>query len=242
MWRPGIVQRGVNTLLTFESSLKRHLKPLLFRDEVAPRRIRFGVGRGLVLLLNRRHEVQKELGLWQIEAQAIYRRWVRRGTTVFDVGAGEGHSALLLARLAAPARTVVFEPNPALRARLPHNVLLNPGLPKPLILPWSAGARDNGKGTVTLDGVVADGIVPPPQFVNVDVHGAELEVLRGMRQVLATHRPVLFVDVSRVEREGECMAFLTPRGYAVRVVKKAWWHRSMGAARWLLAVPEESAA
>ncbi len=30
---------------------KRVLKPLVFRDEVAPRKVRFGVGRGLVLFL-----------------------------------------------------------------------------------------------------------------------------------------------------------------------------------------------
>jgi len=55
-----------------------------------------------VLLLNRKHDLQKELGLWEAEAQRVYVRWVRPGTTVFDVGAADGDSALLLARLAAP--------------------------------------------------------------------------------------------------------------------------------------------
>ncbi len=97
--------RVSSPFLTVEAALKRLLKPLLFRDEVAPRPVRFGVGRGLVFLLNRRHELQKELGLWEIEAQRIYARWVTPGSTVFDVGAADGDSTLLLARLAAPERS-----------------------------------------------------------------------------------------------------------------------------------------
>ncbi|HEV2284296.1 MAG TPA: FkbM family methyltransferase, partial [bacterium] len=238
---------GVTLLFSIEARLKRLLKPLLFRDEVAPRRVRFGIGRGLVLLLNRRHELQKELGLWEIEAQPIYKRWVTRGSTVFDIGASGGDSALLLARLAAPGTVVAFEPDPALRRRLPQNAALNPGLPPLFILPWFAGARDDDGGTVTLDSIVARGTVPPPQFIKVDVDGAELDVLAGAQQVLASHRPILFVEVHGIDRERDCVAFLHSRGYEVRIVKNAWWralypeHRPIGHNRWLLAVPSGKA-
>lgn len=238
----------MKVLFRLEALLKRLLKPLLFRDEVAPRSVRFGIGRGLVLLLNRRHELQKELGLWEIETQPIYRRWVNPGSTVFDVGAAEGDSALLLARLAAPAPVVAFEPDPALRARLPQNAALNPGLPRPLVLPWFAGARDVGERTVTLDAVVSRGAAPPPQFVKIDVDGAELDVLTGMRKLLAVQRPVVFVEVHGMDREQECAAFLSAQGYDVRIVKNAWWralypeHRPVGHNRWLLAVPDSNAA
>jgi FkbM family methyltransferase len=39
---------------------------------------------------------------------------------VYDIGAAEGDSALLLARLAAPGTVVAFEPEPAQRERLPQ--------------------------------------------------------------------------------------------------------------------------
>ena len=235
-------------LFTLEAFLKRRLKPLLFRDEVAPRRVRFGVGRGLVLLLNRRHELQKELGLWEIETQPVYKRWVTPGSVAFDVGAAEGDSALLLARLAAPAPIVAFEPDPALRERLPRNAALNPGLPRPVVLPWFAGARDDGGGTVSLDSVVARGIAPPPRFIKIDVDGGELDVLSGMQDLLAHHRPVVLVEVHGMDRERECQQYLSARGYTVRIIKNAWWralypeHRPIGHNRWLLAVPPGTAA
>ena len=232
----------VNALLSTEASLKRLLKPLFFRDEVAPRRVCFGAGRGLTLLLNRRHELQKELGLWEVEAQPHYKRWIAPGSTVFDVGASDGDSALLLARLAAPGTVVAFEPDPTMRARLPHNAALNPELPPLVILPWVVGARD-GDGCVSLDAVVARRDAPPPTFVKIDVDGAELDVLAGARRLLATYRPVMFVEVHGLDRERDCEAWLTSCNYVVQVVKNAWWrtlypeHRPIGHNRWLLAVP-----
>ncbi len=235
----------MTALLPVEAALKRLLKPLLFRDVAVPRRIKFGTGRGLVLVLNRRHELQKELGLWEIEAQPIYARWVTPGSTVFDVGASDGDSALPLARLAAPGTVVAFEPDPTLRARLARNAALNPGVPAIHVIPALAGARDDGDRAVTLDSVVARGVAAPPRFVKIDVDGAELDVLAGMQTLLAVHRPVVFVEVHGKDRERECQAFLAARGYAVRAVANAWWralypeHRlPVGHNRWLLAVPE----
>jgi len=95
--------------------------------------------------------------------------------------------------------------------------------------------------------VVARGMAPPPGFVKVDVDGAELDVLAGMQELLRVHRPVVFVEVHGADREGNCSAFLTSRGYEVRIVKNAWWralypeHRPIGHNRWLLAVPQPRA-
>ncbi len=112
-----------------------------------------------------------------------------------------------------------------------------------------AGVRDDGDRWVTLDAVVARGVTPPPRFVKIDVDGGELDVLAGMRQLLATHRPVVFVEVHGVHRERDCAAFLRACGYHVRIVKNAWWralypeHRMpVGHNRWLLAVPPGHAA
>src|SRR5437879_6239566 len=110
-----------NVLFGFEARLKEVVKPRLFHDERVPRRIRFGIGQGMVFLLNRRHELQKEIGLWEVEAQRVYARFVKPGETVFDVGAADGDSALLLARLAAPGTVFAFEPDLELRQRMAQN-------------------------------------------------------------------------------------------------------------------------
>lgn len=210
------------------------------------RTVRFGIGRGLVFHLNRRHELQKELGLWEVEAQAVYARCVGPGSTVYDVGAADGDSALLLARLAAPGEVVAFEPDAGLRARLMENARLNPTVPNPRVVPAFVGARA-GNGTTTLDAVAAAGSVPPPKFIKIDVDGGELAVLEGARRLLRDYRPAVFVEVHGLDRERACREFLAARGYAVQVIPNAWWraiypeHRlPVVHNRWLLAVPGDS--
>jgi hypothetical protein len=236
-------------LFGLEARAKAIVKPLLFRDAAAPRRIRFGPGRGVVLMLNRRHELQKELGLWEIETQPLYARWVRPGTTVFDVGAAEGDSTMILAKLAAPGRVVAFEPDADLRRRLAENAALNPQLPVPEVMPvWvgarDADARDDGTRTVALDSIVAAARVPAPGFVKIDVDGAELDVLSGMEGLLRDRWPALVVEVHSADLERACLDFLAARSYAVSVVRNAWWrtfypeHRGTGLNRWLLALPK----
>jgi len=48
---------------------------------------------------------------------------------------------------------------------------------------------------VTIDGLVGDGRVPPPDLVKIDTESGEAEVLDGMVDVLATHRPSVLVEV-----------------------------------------------
>lgn len=47
----------------------------------------------------------------------------------------------------------------------------------------------------TGDLLVADDQIPPPDLVKVDVEGFELQVLRGMRQVLTEQRPKVFLEL-----------------------------------------------
>jgi FkbM family methyltransferase len=48
---------------------------------------------------------------------------------------------------------------------------------------------------VRLDDDVASGKVPPPDVVKIDTEGAELGVLRGMTNILASYRPSLYLEM-----------------------------------------------
>ncbi|MDL5363937.1 FkbM family methyltransferase [Halalkalicoccus sp. NIPERK01] len=76
----------------------------------------------------------------------------------------------------------------------------------------------------TLDSFVEGGEVPPPDHLKIDVEGFGLDVLRGARDVLATHRPFVYVEPhARSEGEpddrGEAAAgirdLLAEEGYAI---------------------------
>ena len=55
--------------------------------------------------------------------------------------------------------------------------------------------------TASIDDLVDAGEFGLPQFVKIDVEGAEGFVLQGMRRTIAAARPVLFVECSEAGRE-----------------------------------------
>lgn len=230
-----------NSLMRIEAAIKHAFKPLLFKDEARPRVIRAGVGRGLIMHLNRMNDLQKELGLWEIEAQRAYRRYVRGGSIVFDIGAGSGDSTLLLARLAAPGSVVAFEPDAGLSRLLEQNMALNPQLANIEIVRAYVGTARRHSEAIAGD-VLAAGRAAP-DFVKIDVDGGELDVLHSMERTLRDAHPVVLVEVHSRELEQHCAEYLASQGYVIRIIRNAWWrtmypeYRPLALNRWVLAVP-----
>jgi FkbM family methyltransferase len=162
-----------------------------------------------------------------------------------DVGAHVGMYAIRAAReLRGRGRVLAFEPNPAAREQLEHNVALN-GCDNVVVLAAAAGA---GAGRATLhvpasddpsfsslegdrfaegapvevevttvdDAIAASGL--RPSFVKVDVEGREVDVLRGMSKTVEEFRPVLLVEVN--ERSAAEVQQLLPGYRAERVTRR----------------------
>jgi len=155
--------------------------------------------------------------------QSALMRELRPGATFFDIGANVGFMTLIAARLVGPTgRVLAFEPVPANAAAIRENVSLNgidwvevhetaiagsTGHASLIISDVSAfsrlatvnvptGARESIEVAVTsIDEFLADGTHPVPDVVKIDVEGAELEVIDGMRRTLAEHHPVLLCEV-----------------------------------------------
>lgn len=167
--------------------------------------------------------------------------------TVFDVGACVGLYALHAALLGA--RAVAFEPDPAYRRRLVKNVRLNRLRRSVRIVPWAVsdrsgtvmlysdglvgrsptlervpGRRGIPVATDSVDRAVAAGALPRPDVIKLDIEGAEILALRGMRETLA--RPdgprALFIELHPLFLPGfgssaeECRAILADLGYVAR--------------------------
>jgi FkbM family methyltransferase len=151
-------------------------------------------------------------------------RHLPRGGVVYDIGANLGFFSLVAARLvgAAEGRVYAFEPAPenaeAIRRNAELNLLPNieviasavsseAGTARLQIVDDQSWSRLEEFGehpdtervleveTVSIDGLVGDGGLPPPALVKIDVEGAELAVLEGMRTTIAEHRPVIVCEL-----------------------------------------------
>jgi FkbM family methyltransferase len=162
-------------------------------------------------------------GWLEHEVQEAMRRHLGPGGVVYDVGANVGFFSLLAARLVgAEGRVYAFDPVPQNAAAVRANAALNgfanvaalelaagaAAAREPLLvvedLSWShlasRGDHPQAERTVevevaALDDLVAAGELEPPTFVKIDVEGSEVEVLRGMRETLARHRPVVVCEL-----------------------------------------------
>ena len=141
---------------------------------------------------------------------------LRHGMTVYDIGANIGFFTLIAARAVGPGgRVVALEPLPENVRWLRHNVALN-GFDHVQVVEAAAGASDGrtafasgdnpGWGVVSasgeldvelisLDDRIASGALPAPDLVKLDIEGAEIDALAGLRQTLARHAPIVIVEL-----------------------------------------------
>jgi FkbM family methyltransferase len=83
---------------------------------------------------------------------------------------------------------------------------------------WAHFASPEDRGTRetvevrTLDELWKSGTVPQLQFIKCDVEGSELEVFKGAREVLASQKPGLLVEVSK-DSSKDVFSFLQSLGY-----------------------------
>jgi FkbM family methyltransferase len=163
------------------------------------------------------------------------------GETWLDVGANCGYTSLALARAVGPGgRVFAFEPALATAAclersaganRLDQLVALPFALseaPRPVVsrVATERGMIDSqlpADGHVEMTAIIAvgldaiwDGIAdgnPVVHGVKIDVQGMELDALRGMRRLLARHRPRIVLEIHRGVPRDEVLAVLEACGY-----------------------------
>ncbi|MEZ5856176.1 MAG: FkbM family methyltransferase [Hyphomicrobiaceae bacterium] len=162
-----------------------------------------------------------------------------RGGVFVDVGANIGNHAIYALKFLEAEKVIAFEPNPA-AARLLHiNLALN-GLSakvdhRPvglcdrdaqasLIAPrhkdlgstrlelMDGASESTGCPVTTGDAALAN--EPMISMIKIDTEAMELEVLAGLSQTLARHRPTLFVEVDDANRDA-FLSFAKTNAYEV---------------------------
>ena len=171
----------------------------------------------------------------------LFTRLLNPGQVVIEAGANIGAHTIHLARLVGPkGRVLAYEAQRVIYKILCANVALNAlssvgcfhaavgdrkGRLKVPALDYNTEANFGG---VTLRGVRAGEAVPvipldsvalpSLRLIKIDVEGMEIEVLSGARRIIASHRPLLYVENDREENSQRLMRLIHELGY------RMWWH------------------
>ncbi|MCC7368272.1 MAG: FkbM family methyltransferase [Chloroflexi bacterium] len=212
-------------------------------------RVLGGPLRGKLLAMPTRQRPSYLLGTFEPQVVQAMQAHVSPGDVAYDIGANVGYHTLVLADLVgADGQVVAVEPSPTDRPALEATLRLNglgddrvrvvptalaeqPGSVQFATFGYSgigriAGEREPADATIqtvqatTLDHLVLNEGYPPPDFLKLDVEGAELRVLLGGMQVLTAYRPVIVCEVRWAATDGPIRTLLGALGYEAAVLHR----------------------
>lgn len=197
------------------------------------------------------------LGSYEMNKRQAFEAEIEPGTVIYDIGANVGYFSLLAAVLTGKeGKVFAFEPLPRniefLRKHIELNKMAQISVIEAAVSDHSGEAYfDLGASSamghlseagemrvrmVCLDEMLDKGELLPPDYIKLDVEGAEYEALQGARQLLEIHRPVLFLDTHNRKAHNLTIALLEEIGYRFKILDG----RDMQETRELVAYPEEN--
>jgi len=190
-------------------------------------------------------------GYYESEVLEAILPFLRQGAVFWDIGANFGLHAITAKHLKPEARVICIEPSPIMIARLHANATLNdvrvevvnaaltdsPGFrylhiagggnPSMTTLKPLATASYSNKvlcWSDTGDHLVESRIVPAPTVIKLDVEGSEVDVLRGLKNVLGKNSVraiVLEADHNLlIESDSEIYSILTAAGFKIEMLTR----------------------
>jgi FkbM family methyltransferase len=191
-------------------------------------------------------------------------RHLPRGGVFYDIGANLGFFSLLAAHLSGlhEGRVYAFEAAPDNAAAIRANAALNRIGNVQVIAKAVSGRSGRGRlqvvddqswsklveygehpftervidvELVALDDLVGCGELPPPTVVKIDVEGAEIAVLAGMRETITRHRPAIICELH--DTHAEFVDAMAAHGYRLINLEGTIPVREAGASAHALALP-----
>lgn len=214
------------------SEIARACKNIILPAGPKYRKLAFGPAAGCVMQLDFRGQTKMYLGLHEIEIAKYFRSMVRPGFSSFDVGGQGGYVALMLAKLSGNGKVVSIECDKEAARVMRETFALNP---YPIQTIEAFIGKSDGGGQMTLDALAATTFTP--DFIKIDIEGAEMDALLGASSILTTRKPGLIIETHSLELEVGCIDVLRGHGYSPRIIDQRRWlreTRTIPHNRWLV--------
>jgi len=195
------------------------------------------------------------LGSYEMNKRLAFEREISPGSVIYDIGANVGYFSLLASVLSGEKGQVyAFEPLSRnvsfLKKHINLNRLSNIQIIEAAVSSESGEALFNiGASTamghisefgklrvrmVSLDNLVSSGELQPPDYMKIDVEGAEYDVLKGAENLIETFQPILFLDTHQREAHQKTINFLEQHHYQIEILDG----RPLAQTKELIARPE----
>ena len=205
-----------------------------------------GPAKGLIFPVQMPQDKLMWIGTWELDFAEALENNIKSGWIWYDIGGYKGYYAVVMA-LKGAAEVFIFEPMPANAAMINKLISLNPHLP--IKLKQTAISDTGGQSTfkimreetmgkltgstfreeeeemrqltvecITLDELIKSG-VPEPDFIKIDVEGAEEFVLKGAMEMLKRKKPFLMIEIHSPQIGERCMAILKNFYTNIRVLE-----------------------
>lgn len=179
------------------------------------------------------------LGNCEYKRRIFYENTVREGSVVFDLGAHAGYYTMLASVLVGKdGKVFAFEPYPGNIQHLKEHLRLNHVTNATVIEAAVSDQFDTvlfqegtdgtlGKiaptgnlkvKTVRLDDLVERGEIPTPDYIKMDIEGAEMQALTGATAILVNAHPILLLSTHGPDIHEQCLQLLASFGYHISPV------------------------
>jgi FkbM family methyltransferase len=186
------------------------------------------------------------IGTWELDFATALKKAVKPGSVCYDIGGYKGYYSGIMA-LGGASQVFVFEPVPKNADKIDELIKLNPFLP--IQLKKYAVSDQEGKAIfkmmseetmgkladsrfqtdyqfiteqevecISIDRLIDKGL-PPPDFMKIDVEGAEELVLKGSEATLTHYKPVLMIEIHSYEIGKACSVLLSQFYKNIRVLE-----------------------
>jgi FkbM family methyltransferase len=180
------------------------------------------------------------LGTYERHMQRLFCEHIRPGAIVYDVGANAGFFTLLASKLTGDSgRVYAFEPLPRnldfLERHIRLNEITNVHVEAIAIAATSGEAHfriaqhasmgglaeegDLRVVTASLDDLIASGRATRPDFIKMDIEGAESDALRGAKELLAGGALTIALSTHGWQQHETCWAILADAGFNLDLLK-----------------------